>query len=53
MTKLHTKKRSLPVESEAAVSAREPSPGEWKRVREATKLVIKRRRKVLEELAKH
>lgn len=53
MTKLHTEERRVPVEGEAAVSAREPSPSEWKRVREATKLVIKRRRKVLEELAKH
>ena len=53
MTKLHTEKRRLPAEGEAAVSAREPSPREWQRVREATKLVIERRRKVLEELAKH
>lgn len=53
MTKLQAKKRRLAAEGEAADNAREPSPGEWKRVREATKQVIKRRRKVLEELAKH
>ena len=53
MAKLRMEERRLPAEGEAAVSDREPSPKEWERVREATKQVIKRRRKVLEELAKH
>ena len=52
MTKLRTEERRRPTEGEAAVGAREPSPKEWQRVREATEQVIERRRKVLEELAK-
>ena len=53
MAKLRREERSTRTEAEAGDSRRDLSPGEWQRVREATEHVIERRRKVLEELAKH